>query len=215
MTRAREEPGLYGQQNQLSTNGNTSRRTHNAAFNTNSLPLCTACCTHPNSMRTHLRRTHGDQIKVVVRDKVSSNNADTRTTQRVAPMQRQTHRETKARLLSAKQVVCFGTWNVRTLRGLGKSQQLAAEMQRNRISIVAVTETFLSEEGHLMLDEEKGYRLVFSGRKDGTTLEEVGIALNAHAWAALRHYQAVSPRILTAEFLSSGSLDDSGSVCPH
>ena len=125
---------------------------------------------------------------------MSSNNADTRTTQRVTLKQRQTRRETKARLLSAKQVVCFGTWNVRILRGLGKSQQLAAEMQRNRISILAVTETLLSEAGHLMLDEEKGYRLVFSGRKDGTTLEEVGIALNAHAWAALRHYQAVSPR---------------------
>ena len=74
-----------------------------------------------------------------------------------------------------------------TLRGLGKSQQLAAEMQRNRISILVVTETHLSEAGHLMLDEEKGYRLVFSGRKDGTTLEGVGIALDAHAWAALRH----------------------------
>ena len=89
-----------------------------------------------------------------------------------------------------------------TLRGLGKSHQLTAEMQCNRISIMAVTETRLSEAGHLMLDEEKGYRLVFSGRKNETTLEVVGIALNAHAWAALRHYQAVSPRILTAEFLS-------------
>ena len=88
---------------------------------------------------------------------------------------------------------------MRTLRGLGKSQQLAAEMQRNRISIL---ETHLSEAGHLMLDEENGYRLVFSGRKNGTTLEGIGLALDAHAWAALRHYHAVSPRILTAEFLS-------------
>ena len=53
-----------------------------------------------------------------------------------------------------------------------------------------------------MLDEENGYRLVFSGRKNGTTLEGIGLALDAHAWAALRHYHAVSPRILTAEFLS-------------
>ena len=90
---------------------------------------------------------------------------------------------------------------MRTLWGLGKSQQLAAEMQRNRISIMAVTETHLSEAGYLMLDEEKGYRLVFSGRKDGTTLG-VGITLDAHAWSALWHYQAVSPHILTAEFLS-------------
>ena len=107
-------------------------------------PMCTVCYTHPNSMRTHLRRTHGDQRKVVARDVVSSNNADTTAIQQAAPMQRQTHRETRARLLSAKQLVCFGTWNVRTLRGLGKLQQLAAEMQCNRISILAVTETHLS-----------------------------------------------------------------------
>ena len=43
---------------------------------------------------------------------------------------------------------------------------------------------------------------MFSGRKDGTTLEGIGIALDTHALAALRHYQAVSPCILTAEFLS-------------
>ena len=41
-------------------------------------PLCTVCYTHPNSMRSHLRRTHSDQRKVVARDVVSSNNADTR-----------------------------------------------------------------------------------------------------------------------------------------
>ena len=119
-------------------------------------------------MRTHLRRTHGDQRKVVARDKVSSNNADTRTVQQV---QRQTCRETGVRLLSAKQVVHFGTWNVCTLWGLGKLQQLAEEIHRNRISIPAVTETHLSEAENLMLGEEHGYRLVFSGRKDGTTLE--------------------------------------------
>ena len=97
-------------------------------------------------------------------------NADTRAIQQTAPMQKQIHRETRARLLSAKQVVRFGTLNVCTLQGLGKLQQLAAEEQRNRISIAAVTETHLSDAGHLMLDEENGYRLVFSGRKDGTTL---------------------------------------------
>ena len=80
-----------------------------------------------------------------------------RAIQQAALMQRQTRRETSSRLLSAKQVVRFGIWNVRTFRGLGKSQQLAAEMQRNRISILAVTETHLSEPGHLMLDEENGY----------------------------------------------------------
>ena len=78
-------------------------------------------------MRIHLRRTHGDQRKVVARDVVSGNNADTAPIQQVAPMQRQTCRETRARLLSAKLVVRFGTWNVCTLWGLGKLQDSNGE----------------------------------------------------------------------------------------
>ena len=133
----------------------------------NALPSVHSPLPHPNLMRTHLRRTHGDQRKVVARDVVNSNIVDIRAIRQAAP-----HTETEiiASLLSAKQVVRFGTWNVRTRWGLGKLQQLAAEMQRNRISIAAVTETHLSDAGHLKLDEENGYRLVFSGRKDGTTL---------------------------------------------
>ena len=48
----------------------------------------------------------------------------------------------------------------------------------------------------------KGYKILLSGRQDGKAAEGVGLALALQAWAALRHYQAVSPRILTAEFLS-------------
>ena len=71
-----------------------------------------------------------------------------------------------------------------------------------RLSILAVTETHLPGEGEMVLDVETGYRLLFSGRLDGSNAEGVGIALSSHARAALRHYQAVSPRVLTAEFLS-------------
>ena len=80
-----------------------------------------------------------------------------------------------------KPVVRFGTWKVHTLRGLGKLQQPTAEMQRNIISTLAVTKTHLLEAGHLMLDEKNGYRLVFSGRKVGTTyIEGVGPATQCH-----------------------------------
>ena len=53
-----------------------------------------------------------------------------------------------------------------------------------------------------MLDAETGYKLFFSGRSDGSTVEGVRIALFSCTRAALRHYQAVSPQVLTAEFLS-------------
>ena len=73
-------------------------------------------------------------------------------------------------------------------------------MKRYRLSILAVTETHLLGEGEIVLDVETGYRLPFSGRFDGNNVEGVGIALSPHASAALRHYQAVSPRVLTQSF---------------
>ena len=82
---------------------------------------------------------------------------------------------------------------VQTLRGLGKLEQLAMEMKRYRLSILAVTETHLLGEEEMVMDAEAGYSLLISGRSDGTNVEGVGIVLSPRARAALRHYQAVSP----------------------
>ena len=111
-------------------------------------------------------------------------------------------REVKAKLLSTREVQRFGTWNVRTLHGLGKPDQLVNEMKLYRLSILAVTETHLSGEGEMMLDEEGSYTMLFSGRLDNRSAEGVGLALSPQAQAALRHHQSVSARILTAEFLT-------------
>lgn len=76
------------------------------------------------------------------------------------------------------------------------------EMKRYRLSILGVAETHLQDVGEMVMDAEAGYSLLFSGRADGTNVERVGIALTLHTRAALRHYQALSPRVLTAEFLT-------------
>ena len=52
------------------------------------------------------------------------------------------------------------------------------------------------------LDDEGQYIILFSVKQDGQNVEEVGLALSPRAWAALRLYQSVSSRIMTAEFLS-------------
>ena len=54
----------------------------------------------------------------------------------------------------------------------------------------------------MVLDKVKGYNILLSGRQDGKAAEGVGLALAPWTWAALQHYQAVSPQILTAEFLA-------------
>ena len=85
---------------------------------------------------------------------------------------------------------------------LGKLEQLAREMERYKVSMLGVTETHLTESEQLVPDEVKGYKILLSGRQDGKAAEGVELALAPRAWAALRHYQAVSLRVLTAEFLS-------------
>ena len=80
--------------------------------------------------------------------------------------------------------------------------QLAGEMKWCRLSILAVTETPLTSEGEIVLDAETSYRLLFSGRSDGSNVGRVGIALSPYARAALRCYQAASLWVLTAEFLT-------------
>ena len=44
--------------------------------------------------------------------------------------------------------------------------------------------------------------MILSGRTDGRKAEGVGLAFSPCAWKALRYYEAVSPRILTAEVLT-------------
>ena len=116
--------------------------------------------------------------------------------------QRQKRSTIKNRLLSTREVQRFGTWNVCTLWGLGKTEQLAREMKCYRLSILAVTETHLPGEGEMVLEEESGYTMIFSGRQDERSMVKVGVALTPHARATMRYHQAVSPRVLAAEFLT-------------
>ena len=161
-------------------------------------PLCTASFTLANSMRTHLRRHHCDYRMV----RASKQAPETRTpevsrtgnteVQQGVSTQRPRRGMVTNRLLSAQQTTRLGTWNVRSLRGLGKAQQLAMEMERHKVSVLAVTETHLPGSGEMALDESKRYRMVFSGRQDGNAREGVGLAFAPHTKAALRCYEAVS-----------------------
>ena len=92
------------------------------------------------------------------------------------------------RLLNVRKTDRFGTWYVRTLQGAGKMEQLAMERERYRLLVLAVTETHLAGEGDMVLDEGRGYKMLFAERKDGRAAEGVGLALTPHEWAALRHY---------------------------
>ena len=94
----------------------------------------------------------------------------------------------------------IGTWNVRTLQGAGKLEQLEREMSRYNMNMVAVTETHLPGEGEIKLGEGSSYTLVYSGLQDERRSEGVGIAMTKEAKASMRSYHPVSARVLSAEF---------------
>ena len=81
-------------------------------------------------------------------------------------------------------------------------EQLANEMEQYKMTVFAVTKTHLTETGQIVMDIVKGHRMLLSRRQDGRAAKEVGLALAPHALAFMRHYQAVSSRILMAEFLT-------------
>ena len=73
----------------------------------------------------------------------------------------------------------FETWNVSTLRGVGKTEQLTMEMEPYRLSVLAVTETHLAGEDEMVLDECRGHKMLFSGtgREYRRIAEGVGLVL--------------------------------------
>ena len=72
---------------------------------------------------------------------------------------------------------------------------------RCRVDILAITETHLLHDDDWIVESNSGYSVIISGRKDGRHTG-VGLALTPHARSALRHYQAISSRLLITEFMS-------------
>ena len=151
--------------------------------------------------------THGDYRKVrSLKQSMTSSDPKSRPTTQPDNDARSSSRsrrcEVAGRLLSAKKVMRIGTWNVRTLRGLGKSEQLAMEMERNGLMVLGVTETHLPGTGVQTLHENKEYIMLFSGRGDGGMSEGVGLAIAPEARSALRSWRPITSRLLVAEFLT-------------
>ena len=125
-------------------------------------PLCTASFTLANSMRIHLRQQHND-YRMVRRSKqtgthtpeVSSTGTEDARGE-TAALRRPRRGMVTNRLLSTQQTERLGTWNMRSLRGLGKTQQLAMEMECHIVSVLAMTETHIPDSGEMVLDKSKG-----------------------------------------------------------
>ena len=134
-----------------------------------------------------------------------------------SPAQRQKQSAITSGLLSTREIQRFGTWNVRTLRGLGKTEQLAREMKRYRLSILAVTETHLPGDGEMTLEEGGDYTMIFSGRQDESNVEGVGLACSH---CSSKSHNAIPPSCVFQSAggrvpHTSGSFADCCGICSY
>ena len=85
----------------------------------------------------------------------------------------------------SSKVLRIGSWNVRTMYEAGKRAQVLAEMQRNKLHILGVSETHWNRSGQQHLGT--GELFIFSGHEeDGPHRQEVGLLLSKAVKKTLR-----------------------------
>ena len=105
-------------------------------------------------------------------------------------------------LLSSKNVLRIGAWNIRTMYETGKTVQVAREMDRYKLEILGLSEVRWTASGDITL--ASGHRLLYSGppEEESAHRNGVGIMLTKKAAKSLMEWEPVNERILTARFYS-------------
>ena len=109
---------------------------------------------------------------------------------------------TQRTLLNPKVTTKLGTWNVRTMSN-GKENIIAKEMREYGLKILGLAETRWTQAGQTRLPT--GELLLYSGHMQDQAHQTEGVALllSAEAQKALRGWEPVNSRIITAKFNSS------------
>ena len=103
-------------------------------------------------------------------------------------------------LLSTRQIINIGTWNVRTMYETGKAAQVAREMRHYKIEVLGICETRWTQSGQQRL--ASGELILYSGHETEGAHHTEGVAfmLSKEAQKAMVGWEAISPRIIKASF---------------
>ena len=113
-----------------------------------------------------------------------------------------TQRNLPTTLLSPKNVLRIGVWNIRTMYQTGRAAQVAREMDRYGIHVLGLSEVRWTTAGKVTLSS--GHTLLFSGPPDEGDAHRngVGLMLSRQSVKSLMEWEPDNERILTARFKS-------------
>ena len=91
-----------------------------------------------------------------------------------------------------------GTWNIRSLLGIGATRLLVAEIEKARVDIMGLQEVLWPDAGQVSV---ANHSILWSGPPEGA-IRQAGVALvlNKMSAAALLSWNPVSERLLFAKF---------------
>ena len=113
--------------------------------------------------------------------------------------QRTTKTINKRRIQLATNITTIGTWNVRTLNGVGKIQELTRELDRYRWDIIGLAETRWKNSGEVITDE--GHKIVYSGQEKYHQ-QGVDFIVRKELTTSILNYSTVSSRIISIRLAS-------------
>uniref|UniRef100_A0A8D8PVV0 Craniofacial development protein 2 n=1 Tax=Cacopsylla melanoneura TaxID=428564 RepID=A0A8D8PVV0_9HEMI len=91
-----------------------------------------------------------------------------------------------------KNDLTIATWNVLTLRQAGKMQEVANEMKKFKIDLIAMQEVRWQGKGKL---DKKEYSLIYSGPEENTGQRGTGFLINQTIKKSIMEYEAINDRI--------------------
>ncbi|XP_037930963.1 craniofacial development protein 2-like [Teleopsis dalmanni] len=102
-------------------------------------------------------------------------------------------------VLSMKSKSMIGVWNVRSLIGPGKLEQLSRELSKFKLDMIGISECRWKDSGEINLSN--GTKFLYSGRSD-THHNGVGFLLSKTAVRALLQWQPINDRFIWCRFRS-------------
>ena len=81
---------------------------------------------------------------------------------KILTQQKTTPRTTTTKINLLKHITTIRTWNVHTLNGVGKIQELTRELDRYKGNSIGLTGTRWKNSGEMIADE--GHKIIYSGQ---------------------------------------------------